>query len=139
MERRGYDGLTAYKQSKQAIRMLTWSMAKRFAELGATANVADPGLVKTSLNRDASGMFALISNLSVKLFGDSREKAADTASWLAYSPEVAATTGELFKKRKIVEGGFRDPDHLEALWALCAKMTGLDPSAPLTVGSAPAA
>ena len=55
-ERRTYDGLTAYAQSKALDRMLTWAFARRLDGDSITLNAMAPGLVlETRLYRDLSG------------------------------------------------------------------------------------
>jgi len=105
---RPYDGLKAYKQSKQALRMLTWGMASRLAEHGITVNAVAPGFVRTDFNQNAHGFMAGLLGMMAKLFAVSPQKGADTAVWAATAPELAGVTGKLFAKRREKDGKFRD-------------------------------
>jgi NAD(P)-dependent dehydrogenase (short-subunit alcohol dehydrogenase family) len=84
-ERRRYDNHAAYRQSKQANRMLTVALAERFREQGVTVNGCHPGDVNSTLS-NALG------------FGgsESAESAARTPLWLATAAEVANVTGKYF-------------------------------------------
>jgi NAD(P)-dependent dehydrogenase (short-subunit alcohol dehydrogenase family) len=114
-KRRRYDGLKAYKASKQALRMLTWRLAEQLRDAGVAANAFSPGLVKTELNRAASGFVAASLGFMGKLFGLSPSAGADTGVWLAADPALAGVTGTFFEKRKELPCRFRDPAEIEAL------------------------
>ena len=58
-ERRPYEGVTAYAQSKQANRMWTWALARRLEGTGVTANAMHPGGVNTPLFRKGGGWKSL--------------------------------------------------------------------------------
>jgi NAD(P)-dependent dehydrogenase (short-subunit alcohol dehydrogenase family) len=120
---RAYNGLSAYKQSKQALRMLTWGQAARLAGTGITSNAAAPGFVKTGFNRNARGFMATMMGLSAKLFAVSPEKGAATPLWVASAPELAGVTGKYFDARKEKDGKFRDPEAIAALEARCDELT----------------
>ncbi len=70
--KRKYDGFKAYAQSKQALRMLTFGLAKRLEGTGITANAVEPGFVRTDLNRNAKGLVPTLINLSVTTRGPRR-------------------------------------------------------------------
>jgi NAD(P)-dependent dehydrogenase (short-subunit alcohol dehydrogenase family) len=124
---RGYDGMTAYAQSKQADRMLTWALARRLASQSVTANAMHPGWVATEITSRERGVKQTLACAAGKLFGKRPSEGADTASWLAASPDVEAVSGGFFVDRKTRECRFRDERHEEALWALCEAMTGTRP------------
>lgn len=67
------------------------------ARTGVVANAVHPGLVKnTALLQDVGGPLRCVTNT----FGAPAGKAADTAVWLATSPETAEVSGKLWPKRK---------------------------------------
>ena len=111
--RRRYDASAAYAQSKQADRMLTWALARRLDGTSVTANALHPGVVNTSLLRA----------LAPELSGTTPAEGANTAVWLATSPEVAGASGRLWVKRQETPCKFRGEDSEEALWSLCDQMT----------------
>ncbi len=52
LQRRPYDGMAAYAQSKACDRLLTWALARRLEPQGVAVNATAPGLVlETSLYR----------------------------------------------------------------------------------------
>jgi retinol dehydrogenase 12 len=112
-KRRKYDGTTAYAQSKQAERMLTWTWARRLAETRVTANALSPGMVNTRMLR----------SFNPAMRGKTPEQGADTIVWLATSAEVAGKTDKFWADRKEERCPFHDRDQEEALWALCESMT----------------
>jgi NAD(P)-dependent dehydrogenase (short-subunit alcohol dehydrogenase family) len=112
-KRRPYDPSAAYAQSKQADRMLTWALARRFVGSSLTANAMHPGVVATNL----------LKTLAPGLSGRPPSEGADTAIWLATSPEVAGENGRFWTNRSEVPCEFRDIESEEALWSLCEWMT----------------
>jgi NAD(P)-dependent dehydrogenase (short-subunit alcohol dehydrogenase family) len=52
LERRRYDNDAAYRQSKQADRMLSVAFAERLRDAGVTANACHPGDVVSTLSRN---------------------------------------------------------------------------------------
>lgn len=83
--RRRYDNSTAYRQSKQANRMLTVALAEQLKEKNITVNACHPGDVNSTLS-NALG------------FGgsESPEAGARTPVWLATSREISGETGKYF-------------------------------------------
>ena len=75
--RRRYDNDDAYRQSKQADRMMSLILAEAWAEVGIAVNACHPGDVRSRL----------AANLG---FGgaQSASQAADTPAWLAVDPEA---------------------------------------------------
>jgi NAD(P)-dependent dehydrogenase (short-subunit alcohol dehydrogenase family) len=114
-KRRPYDSTAAYKQSKQCNRMLTWAwaLARRLDGSKVTANAMSPGAVDTRLLR------TFVPGMK----GRTTEEGADTAIWLANSPDVAGVTGRFWFNRKEEPCEFRNPSEEEALWKLCESMT----------------
>ncbi len=107
-ERRAYDNDTAYRQSKQAERMLAAGLAPRLSERGVTINACHPGDVRSALSESLG-------------FGghESPDQGADTPVWLATDPGPANTTGAWFSRRREEACRFsQDPAQVEALLAL---------------------
>jgi len=87
--RRPYSAGTAYRQSKQAERMLTAVLAAELSGRRITVNACHPGEVNTPLS-NALG------------FGghESPDEGADTPAWLAVDPGLEGITGGWFKYRE---------------------------------------
>jgi NAD(P)-dependent dehydrogenase (short-subunit alcohol dehydrogenase family) len=124
LERRGYDAIKAYQQSKACDRLLTWALARRLEGSGVTANAMAPGLVQTGLYRDTPLPVRLMLRLVGLVHGRSVEQGADTAVWLASSPEVEGVSGKFFELRKEKDCEFRDKDTEERLWTICEQRLG---------------
>ena len=116
-ERRPYDGMRAYAQSKACDRMLTWAFARRLAETGVTVNAMAPGLVtETDLYDD------LPADVRLQLQQQpsrSVAEGADTAVWLAAATDLEGVSGKFYEQRAEQPCQFRDPEAEEKLWASC--------------------
>ena len=109
-EQRDYDGLKAYAQSKQALRMVTWGLAARLDPQRITANAVAPGFVRTEFSRNTHGFVAGMLAVTAKLFATSPAKGAQTPLWVATAPEFAGVTGKYFVGMKEKPGKFGDRD-----------------------------
>jgi NAD(P)-dependent dehydrogenase (short-subunit alcohol dehydrogenase family) len=112
-QRRPYEAMAAYMQSKQANRMLTWALVRRLEDVSVTANAMAPGPTNTPLLR------AFAPGAS----GRTPAEGADTVIWLAASPEVEGVSGRFWADRREERCEFRSEADEEALWALCERMT----------------
>ena len=119
---RPFESMKAYAQSKACDRMLTWALARRLEGSGVTANAMAPGLiVDTGLYRHASP--EVMTRLRQRGGGRTPSDGADTAIWLASSPEVEGMTGKFFENRKEIPCSFRNREVEEQLWSICEKLT----------------
>ena len=121
-ERRGFTGTAAYRQSKQADRMLSWALAERLVGSGVTVNACHPGSVDTQLLRYQSGLFGLAVTAYNKVLGKSPATGADTPVWLAASPELDDVSGKYWSDRKERPRKFHEPLAEARLWELCESM-----------------
>jgi NAD(P)-dependent dehydrogenase (short-subunit alcohol dehydrogenase family) len=112
-KKRTYNPSTAYAQSKQADRMLTWAYARRLEATTVTANAMSPGAVDTPL----------LHALAPGMKGRTREKGAETVIWLATSPDVAKLTSRLWFDKAERACKFRNTEQEEKLWAVCEELT----------------
>lgn len=115
--RRPYDGMTAYAQSKACDRMLTWALARRLDGHSVTVNAMAPGLVlDTRLYRQLPAE----TKRELARYGSrSVTEGAETAAWLASSPEVECVTGSFFEQGTEIPCEFRDKTAEERLWRIC--------------------
>ena len=116
-EKRPYSGIGAYRATKQASRMLTWALAARLRGKPVTANALNPGYVLTDLTRNVGGLLKIVVVLT-SFWAQTALDGADTAIWLAASPEVEGVTGKFWNKRREVRCRFRDTAAVEQLWTL---------------------
>ncbi len=120
-ERRAFDGMKVYAQTKACNRLWTWALARRLAGTHVTANAMTPGFVPgTELSRDMPpSIRAMFSTRS----GRTVAEGADTAVWLASSPDVDGITGQFFADRRERACEFRNDADEERLWSICDRLT----------------
>jgi NAD(P)-dependent dehydrogenase (short-subunit alcohol dehydrogenase family) len=115
-ERRPYDELQAYAQSKACNRLLTWALARRLDGTGVTANAMAPGFVPaTGLAR---GLSPEVQRAYAGRTGRSVHEGADTAVWLAASRDVEGVNGRFFYDRRERPCEFRNHAREERLWLI---------------------
>lgn len=120
--RRKYEGMKAYKQSKACDRLLSWAFSRRLVPQGVTVNAMAPGFVYTGLYREQRGLAALLMRFLSFRIGVSVAAGADTAIWLAGSPEVQGQTGTFYYQRRPTPCEFADVAKEEELMKICAAM-----------------
>jgi NAD(P)-dependent dehydrogenase (short-subunit alcohol dehydrogenase family) len=122
-KKRPFTGLGAYSASKQANRMLSWALARDVEGSGITVNAMSPGLVRTDLNRNLRGPLKFAFSLLLPLMGKTPAQGADTAIWLAASPDLRGVSGRFWENRKEKPCKFKaDTDAQDRLKELCARM-----------------
>lgn len=120
--RRPFESFKAYAQSKACNRLLTWALARRLQGSGVTANAMAPGLVvDTGLYRHAPP--ELVARLRQRS-GRTTVQGADTAVWLASSPDEEGVNGKFFYDRKETPCEFRNTATEEKLWRICERLVG---------------
>jgi retinol dehydrogenase-12/retinol dehydrogenase-13 len=120
-QRRTWDSMKAYAQSKACDRLLTWAMARRLEGTRVTANAMAPGLiVDTGLYRNTPPQ---VMEQLRKRSDRTPADGADTAVWLASSPDLEGITGKLFENRKEIPCSFRNREAEERLWSICENLT----------------
>lgn len=128
MSEKNYSGTQASNQAKLALILFTYELARRLEGTEVTVNCLHPGAVAT----DAPLKDPNLSSLSrfmykvVRTFFLSPERGAETAVYLASSPEVDGVTGKYFIKKSPVSSS---PESYEVkiakrLWEVSAELTG---------------
>jgi NAD(P)-dependent dehydrogenase (short-subunit alcohol dehydrogenase family) len=120
----GYSGGRAYGQSKLANVIFTYELARRLEGTGVTANCLHPGAVNTNFFNNVKGLFGLLTWIG-RPFLRTPAKGAETAVWLASSPEVEGVTGKYFfdsKERRSSPESY-DPNVASSLWEVSERMT----------------
>ncbi len=108
-ERRRYNNGTAYRQSKQANRMLTVAFAELFQPSEITVNVCHPGDVNSNLSNDLG-------------FGGSQspDAGAQTPVWLSTGSEGGQVTGKYFERRRQTHCQFSENKQaIKTLYEIC--------------------
>lgn len=124
---RRYRALAAYNLSKLFVVLSTLELARRLEGTAVTANCLHPGWpLKTALDRDARGPFALFARAS-KRFGAPASEGAKTPIYLASASEVAGTSGRYFAACRPAESSplSRDEAAAARLWAVSERLAGL--------------
>lgn len=93
-----YHMMAAYSQSKVALVLFTYELARRLQGTGVTANCLHPGFVKTNIGQtDVNPLARPLARIIFSL-GISPEEGAKTSIYLASSPDVVNVTGKYFVK-----------------------------------------
>jgi NAD(P)-dependent dehydrogenase (short-subunit alcohol dehydrogenase family) len=106
---RYYNNDTAYRQSKQANRMITAAFAQRLMDKNISVNACHPGDVRSTL----------ASNLG---YGghETPHQGAETPVWLATSPELSGITGRYFEHKQESKCRFgSNISQVEELFRIC--------------------
>lgn len=110
-KQRRYSNGAAYRQTKQANRMLVAAWADHLSPFGITINACHPGDVNSTLS----------NNLGFGGF-QTPEQGAETPVWLATSSIGAQVTGKYFEHLREVTCPFsKDSDFVNALFSACQK------------------
>jgi NAD(P)-dependent dehydrogenase (short-subunit alcohol dehydrogenase family) len=128
----GYRPFQAYARSKLCTLLFTYELARRLDDTGVTVNAADPGLVRTpfgSRNGRLRTLAWYLIHLRYRSTSVSPSAGADTIVHLATAPEVAATTGRYFAKRRPVpsSAASQDVELAGRLWQVSEELAGLRP------------
>jgi NAD(P)-dependent dehydrogenase (short-subunit alcohol dehydrogenase family) len=112
-------GLAAYSNSKLALVMFTYELARRLQGSGVTANCLHPGRVATKM--------WTIPTALMRLFIKSSREGAETSVYLASAPEVEKVSGKYFEdksEKKSSEESY-DREKWIDLWETTRKIVGL--------------
>jgi len=112
--RRRYDNDSAYRQSKQANRMLSVAFSEKLQVYGISVNACHPGDVNSKLSADLG-------------FGghESPDQGAATPVWLATQSIGVEMTGRYFEHKHEVDCGYKqDKQAIDALYQACEAYNG---------------
>ena len=112
----------SYRTSKLLNILFVRELARRLEGKGITANVADPGFVRTNLGRHAAGGRRIML-AAARPMQSSPERAAVTPVYLATSDEVAGVTGGYYANGHPLEvSGLATNEKLaRRLWSVSAQ------------------
>ncbi len=122
-----YRPMRAYGQSKLAMVLFTYELARRLEGTGVTANCLHPGFVATNIAQRGMPLIVRLLAKPIFLFGISPEEGAKTSLYLASSPDVEGITGKYFVKSIPRQSAplTHDASLQHKLWQVCSVMTGL--------------
>lgn len=123
---RKYSGFRAYAQSKLAIILFTYELARRLEGTHVTVNAVHPGLAATNIGKN-NGLLGKLIVPTLKLFAISPAQAAETSVHVASSPEVYGITGKYFIRKKEAPSSPITYDEAAAqrLWEISTQMAGI--------------
>jgi NAD(P)-dependent dehydrogenase (short-subunit alcohol dehydrogenase family) len=118
----------AYPLSKLMNILFTTELARRLAGKAVTANCLHPGIVRTALGREVTGVPGAALGLVLRL-QPGPAAGAKTAVYLASSPEVAGVTGGYFVRCRPARPSAlaRDAGAAARLWALSEELASSGP------------
>lgn len=117
----------AYSQSKMAMILCSYELARNLQGTGVTVNCVHPGVVETNLGRDFNGAFGILISLMKPLMA-TPEKGARTSVYVASSPDVEGISGKYFANRRQRRSSKESYDETTArrLWQISAELTHLE-------------
>ena len=119
----------AYQQSKLAMTLATYEMARRLEGSGVTVNAVSPGyFVRTSVYDNMRGPLKLASKLLRPFFNDP-ERSVKTYVYLAASPILEKESGKYWEHLATKESSpaSYDRSEMKRLWDWSERAVGLDP------------
>jgi NAD(P)-dependent dehydrogenase (short-subunit alcohol dehydrogenase family) len=119
-----YRQLNAYGQSKLAVILFSYELARRIEGNGVTVNCLHPGYVKTNMVKNFR-KFVKYFFPFIGLFMKTPKKGARTSIYLASSPEVEGVSGKYFEKKKEAEPvkAANDEEIAKRLWDVSITLT----------------
>lgn len=125
---RRYDAMAAYRQSKQADRMIAWRLAEICRRDMVSVHACHPGAVDTALLRSTStGWLSRLLDAGRRVAMKSPAEGAVTPTYVAAAPEVADGTAQFWVDSAAQPCKFAtDAEQIAALWRLCVEQTACD-------------
>jgi NAD(P)-dependent dehydrogenase (short-subunit alcohol dehydrogenase family) len=131
-----FEGMQAYSNSKLAVVVFTYELARRLAGTGVTANCVHPGVVRTNIGHGerVSLGWRVLSAVS-RPFMRTPEEGARTSVWAATAAELQDVSGRFFaneREARTSEASY-DPELAGRLWEVSTALVGLDAALAPTV------
>jgi len=122
-DKRSYNETLAYKQTKQANRMLTREWARRIEKDNVSVYSMTPGFIPdTELFREQNIAGKLLLKMFALIEGRTIKEGADTIVWLASSDKIDGSNGGFFNQRKEEKCKFNSPIEEKRLWDKCEEL-----------------
>jgi len=124
--KRSYNPMRAYGRSKLCNLYFTYELARRLEDTGVTVNAMHPGFVATNMGANNGWLVRLFLPL-VHRNSLTPEQGANTAVYLASSPDVESVTGKFFvrEQERASDPVSYDESAAKRLWEISAEMTAL--------------
>lgn len=123
--KRKFNGLDVYRQSKLANVLFTYELARRLKGTGVTVNAVDPGMVKTNIGVSNKELIAIFQRIIHRSLAVPVEKGAQTSIFAASSQDIAGVTGAYFADCKAVHSSDKsyDEETAKRLWRISEELT----------------
>ena len=119
-DKRNYDETLAYKQTKQANRMLTREWARRLEKDNISVYSLTPGFIPdTELFREQNVVGKFLIKVFALIEGRTIQEGADTIVWLASTDKINGSNGGFYNQRKEEKCKFNNPADEKKLWYKC--------------------
>jgi len=119
-DKRNYDETLAYKQTKQANRMLTREWARRLEKDNISVYSLTPGFIPdTELFREQNVVGKFLLKVFALIEGRTIQEGADTIVWLASTDKINGSNGGFYNQRKEEKCKFNNPADEKKLWDRC--------------------
>lgn len=126
--KKGFNVAKGYGRSKLANLLFMKGLHERLAHTNVTVNALHPGAVATNIGVDReTGFGGKVVKLLVPFF-KTAEQGAETAIYLATSPDVEGISGEYYidKKKAHVSKRASDPQLIEHFWRWSIEQTTIN-------------
>jgi len=123
--KKSYRAMRTYGQSKLALILITYELARQLQGTGVTVNCLHPGFVATNIAQGNLPPIArTLAKFILSFFGVSPEEGAKTSIYLASSPDVEGVTGKYFVKSVPKQSTpiSYDESLQQRLWDECTKL-----------------
>ncbi|HOI29050.1 MAG TPA: SDR family NAD(P)-dependent oxidoreductase [Melioribacteraceae bacterium] len=122
-DRRNYNATSAYKQSKQANRMLTREWARILENDNVRVYSMTPGFIPTTdLFRNQGFIGKILLKIVGWIEGKTIQQGADTIVWLTSAENINGSNGGFFKERKEEVCAFNHSAREKELWDKCEQI-----------------
>jgi retinol dehydrogenase-13 len=119
-DKRNYIETLAYKQTKQANRMLTREWARRLEKENISVFSLTPGFIPdTELFREQNVAGKLLLKMFALIEGRTIQEGADTIVWLASADKIEGSNGGFYNQRKEEKCKFNNMAEEKRLWDKC--------------------
>ena len=121
-----FEGFEPYAQSKLALLLFTYELARRLKNTHITVNALHPGLVATNFGLN-NGLFRFYLRRLLKRGEISAEEGAKTSIYLATNPDLNTVTGGYFIDQQQAKSSVDSYDHdlAKDLWKISEKLTDI--------------
>jgi len=118
---KNFNSVNAFGATKMANLLFTYELARRMENTGVTVNALHPGLVRSTLMKEAIAPIRFIT----WLLSSPADRAAEDVVKVATSPEFEQTRGKFLHRGKEIEPAAYalDPANQSRLWEISEKLT----------------